>query len=121
MQRCDAIKFLRIAAVPVISLIIGLPAFVSAQAQANPLLPRRTCSPPGPVADLYCAGPKCLCRCACRMESRRSLANKYRIDRATRRGDQPWTRDYRAQRYFSIGTDGTRRLEYVDAVLGKAY
>jgi hypothetical protein len=36
MRRCDAIKFLRIAAVPVISLIIGLPAFVSAQAQATP-------------------------------------------------------------------------------------
>ena len=36
MQICDAMKLLRIAAVPVISLIIGLPAFVSAQAQATP-------------------------------------------------------------------------------------
>ena len=36
MQICDAMKFLRIAAVPVISIIIGVPAFVSAQAQAKP-------------------------------------------------------------------------------------
>ena len=36
MQRCDAMKFLRIAAVPVISIIFCLPAVVSAQAQAKP-------------------------------------------------------------------------------------
>src|ERR1700733_15056127 len=36
MQICDAKKFLRIAAVPVISIIIGVPAFVSARAQAKP-------------------------------------------------------------------------------------
>ncbi len=36
MQICDAMKFLRVAAVPVISIIIGVPAFVSAQAQAKP-------------------------------------------------------------------------------------
>jgi hypothetical protein len=36
MQICDAMKFLRIAAVPVISIIISVPAFVSAQAQAKP-------------------------------------------------------------------------------------
>ena len=36
MQICDAMKFLRIAAVPVISIIIGVPAFVSARAQAKP-------------------------------------------------------------------------------------
>lgn len=36
MPKCDAMKFLRIAAVPVILTIIGLPAFVSARAQAKP-------------------------------------------------------------------------------------
>ena len=36
MQICDAMKFLRIAAVPVISILIGVPAFVSARAQAKP-------------------------------------------------------------------------------------
>ncbi len=36
MQICDAMKFLRIAAVPVFSIIIGVPAFVSARAQAKP-------------------------------------------------------------------------------------
>lgn len=36
MQICDAMKFLRIAAVPVILTIIGVPAFVSARAQAKP-------------------------------------------------------------------------------------
>ena len=36
MQICDANKFLRIAAVPVISIIIGVPAFVTAPAQAKP-------------------------------------------------------------------------------------
>jgi hypothetical protein len=36
MQERDAMKFLRIAAVPVISIIIGVPAFVSAPAQAKP-------------------------------------------------------------------------------------
>jgi len=36
MQRCDAKKLLRIAAVPVISIIIGVPAFDSARAQAKP-------------------------------------------------------------------------------------
>jgi len=36
MQKYDAMKFLRIAAVPVISIIIGVPALVSAQAQAKP-------------------------------------------------------------------------------------
>jgi hypothetical protein len=36
MQKCYATKFLRIAAVPVIAIFIGLPAFVSARAQAAP-------------------------------------------------------------------------------------
>ena len=36
MQICNAMKFLRIAAVPVILIIIGVPAYVSAPAQANP-------------------------------------------------------------------------------------
>jgi hypothetical protein len=36
MEICDAMKFLRIAAVSVISIIIGVPAFVSATAQAKP-------------------------------------------------------------------------------------
>jgi hypothetical protein len=36
MQIRDAMKFLRIAAVPAISIIIGVPAFVSAPAQAKP-------------------------------------------------------------------------------------
>ncbi len=36
MQVSDAMKFLRIAAVPVISIIIGIPAVVSARAQAKP-------------------------------------------------------------------------------------
>jgi hypothetical protein len=36
MQTFDAYKFLRIAAVPVISIAIGIPAFVSAGAQAKP-------------------------------------------------------------------------------------
>jgi len=36
MQICNAMKSLRIAAVPVISIIIGIPAFVSAGAQAKP-------------------------------------------------------------------------------------
>jgi len=37
MPKCDAMKFLRVAAVPVILTIIGLPAFASARAQAKPL------------------------------------------------------------------------------------
>jgi hypothetical protein len=36
MPRCDVMKCLRVAAVPVISIFIGVPAFVSARAQANP-------------------------------------------------------------------------------------
>jgi hypothetical protein len=36
MQICDVMKFLRIAAVPVISIVIGAPAVVSAQAQGTP-------------------------------------------------------------------------------------
>jgi hypothetical protein len=36
MQICDAMKFLRIAAVPAILTIIGVPAFVSAPAQTTP-------------------------------------------------------------------------------------
>jgi hypothetical protein len=36
MQKCDAMKFLRIAAVPVISIVIGVPGFVAARAQAKP-------------------------------------------------------------------------------------
>jgi hypothetical protein len=36
MQICAAVKFLRIAAVPAISIIIGVPAFASAPAQAKP-------------------------------------------------------------------------------------
>ncbi len=36
MQIFDAMKFLRIAAVPVISILLGVPAFVSAGAQAKP-------------------------------------------------------------------------------------
>jgi hypothetical protein len=36
MQKCNAMKYLRIAAAPVISIVIGVPAFVSAPAQAKP-------------------------------------------------------------------------------------
>ncbi len=36
MQISDGMKFMRIAAVPVISVLIGVPAFVSAQAQTTP-------------------------------------------------------------------------------------
>jgi hypothetical protein len=36
MQICDAMKFLRIAAVPAISILIGVPTIVSAQTQATP-------------------------------------------------------------------------------------
>jgi hypothetical protein len=104
MQICDAMKFLRIAAVPVISIVIGVPAFVSARAQAKPST--APAAPPGPVADLHCAGPKRLCRCACRMESRRSLANKYRIVRATRRGHRPWRRVIAHDGPFQLGQTG---------------
>jgi hypothetical protein len=37
MQKFSAMKFLRITAVPVISIVIGVPAFVSAPAQAKPV------------------------------------------------------------------------------------
>ena len=36
MQICEAMKCLRVAAVPAISIVIGVPAFVSAPAQAKP-------------------------------------------------------------------------------------
>jgi len=36
MPMCNAMKFLRIAAVPVVSIILGVPAFVSAPAQTKP-------------------------------------------------------------------------------------
>lgn len=44
MQVRDAMKYLRIAAVPVISIVIGVPAFVSAQAPATP--PTAPAAPP---------------------------------------------------------------------------
>jgi len=44
MQRCDAMKFLRIGALPVISILIGVPALVSAHAQAKP--PATPAAPP---------------------------------------------------------------------------
>ncbi len=44
MQICHAMKFLRIAAVPAILVIIGAPALVSAQAQATP--PAAQAAPP---------------------------------------------------------------------------
>jgi hypothetical protein len=47
MQICNAMKFLRIAAVPAISMIIGFPAFVSAHAQAAP-----SAAPPAPPVQL---------------------------------------------------------------------
>jgi|HubBroStandDraft_6_1064221.scaffolds.fasta_scaffold486243_2 hypothetical protein len=47
MQICDAKKFLRIAAVPVISIMISFPAFVSAGAQAKP-----TSAPAAPPVQL---------------------------------------------------------------------
>ena len=49
MQRCDAIKFLRIAALPVISILIGVPASVSARAQANPSSAPAAPAPPVPL------------------------------------------------------------------------
>src|ERR1700689_1871927 len=49
MQICDAMKFLRIAAVPVISIIIGVPAFVSARAQAKPSTAPAALPPAPPV------------------------------------------------------------------------
>ena len=36
MPRCYAMKFLRVAALPAILIVIGLPAYVSAGAQAKP-------------------------------------------------------------------------------------
>ncbi len=36
MQRCDVMNSLRIAAVPAIAILIGIPAFVSARAQTTP-------------------------------------------------------------------------------------
>jgi hypothetical protein len=47
MQTCDAMKSLRIAAVPVISILIGVPASVSAGAQAKPAT-----APAAPVVQL---------------------------------------------------------------------
>jgi hypothetical protein len=47
MQICNAIKFLRIAAVPVISIILGGPALVSAQTQA-----KATTAPAAPPVQL---------------------------------------------------------------------
>ncbi len=49
MQKCDANKFLRIAAVPVISIIIGVSAFVSAGAQATPSAAPAALPPAPPV------------------------------------------------------------------------
>jgi hypothetical protein len=47
MQICNAVKFLRIAAVPVISIVIGIPAVASAQVQANPsTAPAAPAAPP---------------------------------------------------------------------------
>ncbi len=47
MQMCNAMKCLRIAAVPVISIIIGVPACVSARAQAAPpAAPAVSAAPP---------------------------------------------------------------------------
>src|ERR1700677_3210941 len=49
MQICYAMKFLRIAAVPAISIIIGVPAFVSARAQAKPSTAPAALPPAPPV------------------------------------------------------------------------
>ena len=107
MQLCDAMKFLRIAAVPVILIIIGVPAFVSARAQATSFYgPGRTPSlAPGPVAALYRAGSKRLCRCAVRMESYQRRWRFVQCVRATRRNHQFRGRIRRARRCVSIGPE----------------
>ncbi|MGO8932782.1 MAG: hypothetical protein ACLPLZ_12065 [Terracidiphilus sp.] len=47
MQVCDAMKYLRIAAVPVILIVIGVPAYVSVRAQATPsAAPAAPAAPP---------------------------------------------------------------------------
>ena len=115
-------KVLRIAAVPVISILIGVPAFVSAPAQAKP-----STAPAAPPVQLqpYTGKPdqSASAGCACRMESVAGasqtnivLSGAYKAEvidlgEAFIAHDGP----------FSIGKDGTQRLEYVDAVLGKAY
>jgi len=50
MQRCEVMKFLRIAAVPVILILIGVPACVSARAQATP--PAAPAAPAAPPVQL---------------------------------------------------------------------
>ncbi len=49
MQRCHAMKFLRIAAVPVISSLLGIPAYVSARAQAQPSAAQAGATPAVPL------------------------------------------------------------------------
>ena len=109
MQICDAMKFLRIAAVPVISIIIGVPAFVSARAQAKQSTAPAAAAP-SPVAALHGAGPKRLCRCAGRMESDECCGRFDQYGRTTRRNHQLRRCIPRAQRSVSIGTEGPRRL-----------
>lgn len=47
MQVCDAMNYLRIAAVPVILIVIGVPAYVSVRAQATPsAAPAAPAAPP---------------------------------------------------------------------------
>jgi hypothetical protein len=55
MQICDAMKFLRIAAVPVISIVIGTPAVVCAQAQGTPSNAPAAPAPPPVQLQTYTA------------------------------------------------------------------
>jgi hypothetical protein len=49
MPRCDAIKFLRIAAVPAISILLAVPACATAGAQAKPSAPAAPAAPQVPL------------------------------------------------------------------------
>jgi hypothetical protein len=59
MQICDAMKFLRIAAVPVISIIIGAPAALSARAQATPAAPAAPAAPPVQLQNYTATDQSC--------------------------------------------------------------
>ena len=112
-------KCLRIAALPVISILIGVPGFVSARAQTNP--PAAPAAPPVQL-QTYTASDQSasagvpagwkVCRAA-----QTNIEMTGPQGEVINLGQALIAHDGR----FSIGTDGTRRLEYVDAVLGKAY
>ncbi len=53
MPKCYAMRFLRIAALPAVLIVIGLPAFVSAGAQAKPLTAPAGPAPPSVQLQTY--------------------------------------------------------------------